>query len=117
MRIGIDATCWANERGYVRFTRELVGAMVPLAPADEFVCFLDARSAARFPPPAANVRPVIVRQSASRSLAHAGGRVEQPASPMDMLRLTHAVRRAGLDVFFSPSVYGFFRCRPDCPRW
>ncbi len=28
MRIGIDATCWANERGYGRFTREIVTAMV-----------------------------------------------------------------------------------------
>ena len=48
MRIGIDATCWANERGYGRFTREMVSAMVALAPAHEFVCLLDARAAARF---------------------------------------------------------------------
>ena len=28
MRIGIDATSWSNTRGYGRFTRELVEAMV-----------------------------------------------------------------------------------------
>ncbi len=48
MRIGIDATCWANERGYGRFTRELVAAMAPLAREHTLVCFLDERSARRF---------------------------------------------------------------------
>jgi len=28
MRIGVDCTCWANGRGYGRFTRELLGAPV-----------------------------------------------------------------------------------------
>ena len=48
MRIGVDATCWANRRGYGRYARELVTAMTEAAPDDEFVCFLDARAAARF---------------------------------------------------------------------
>jgi hypothetical protein len=48
MRIGVDATSWANARGYGRFTREIVGAMAALAPRDEFVCFLDPLSAGSF---------------------------------------------------------------------
>ncbi len=60
MRIGIDATCWANERGYGRFTREIVSAMAALAPADEFVCFLDRKSADLFRLTAPNVRPVVI---------------------------------------------------------
>jgi glycosyltransferase involved in cell wall biosynthesis len=112
MRIGIDATCWANERGYGRYTRELVGAMLPLAPAHEFVCFLDERSAACFDQDAANVRPVVVNQAVSPTLAaSAGGR----RSPLDMFRLTTAVRRENVDVFFSPSVYGFFPLPPGLP--
>ena len=48
MRIGVDATCWANPRGYGRFTRQLLPAMVALSPCDTFVCFLDARAAEQF---------------------------------------------------------------------
>ncbi len=112
MRIGIDATCWANERGYGRFTRELVGAMPALAPAHEFVCFLDRRAAARFTLTAPNVRPVLVHQHVAPTLAASSG---NSRSPVDMLRLTAAVRRARLDVFFSPSVYGFFPLPPGLP--
>ena len=28
MRIGVDASCWANDRGYGRFTRQLVTSMI-----------------------------------------------------------------------------------------
>jgi glycosyltransferase involved in cell wall biosynthesis len=105
MRIGIDATCWANGRGYGRFTRELVSAMVALAPQHEFVCFLDRRAAAGFELRAANVRTVVAEQGASpTSAASADGF----RSPIDMLRLTRTTAREPLDVFFSPSVYTFF---------
>jgi glycosyltransferase involved in cell wall biosynthesis len=112
MRIGVDATCWANERGYGRFTRELLTAMVELGSPHRFVCFLDDRSAARFTLSGDAVEPVIVRQGVSPTLAAAsgGGR-----SPIDMLRLTRAVHRARVDVFLSPSVYGFFPLPPGLP--
>jgi glycosyltransferase involved in cell wall biosynthesis len=105
MRIGIDVTGWANERGYGRFTREMIDAMTALAPAHEFICFLDERSADRFLLDRDNVRKTVVPQSVAPTLAAAAGRWR---SPVDMLRLTSAVRRTPLDVFFSPSVYGFF---------
>lgn len=109
MRIGVDATCWANERGYGRFTRELMTAMVPEAPDDEFICFLDQRARARFALRARNVTPVLVRQRASPTEAAGAG---SSRSLGDMLRLTLAVRRARLDVFFSPSVYTYFPLPP-----
>jgi len=112
VRIGIDATCWANERGYGRYTRELVSAMVALESAHEFVCLLDERSAGRFTLDRANVRRVVVGQRVSPTIAAAsGGR----RSPLDMLRLTRAVRREAFDVFFSPSVYGYFPLPPGLP--
>jgi len=109
MRIGVDATCWANGRGYGRFTRELMTAMVPEAPDDEFVCFLDERAHSRFALQARNVTPVVVRQRASPTEA-AGA--DSSRSLGDMLRLTRAVRNARLDVFFSPSVYTYFPLPP-----
>jgi glycosyltransferase involved in cell wall biosynthesis len=112
MRIGVDATCWANERGYGRFTRELVGAMVSQAPAHEFVCFLDKRSADCFQLRASNVVPRIVPQTVAPTLAAASG---SRRSIGDMLRLSNAVRRERVDVFLSPSVYGYFPLPPGLP--
>lgn len=109
MRIGVDATCWANDRGYGRFTRELVSAMASRAPDDEFVCFLDERASLRFGLSAPNVTRVIVPQGVSPTRA-AGA--DSSRAIGDMLRLTLAVRRERLDVFFSPSVYTYFPLPP-----
>jgi glycosyltransferase involved in cell wall biosynthesis len=112
MRIGVDATCWANARGYGRFVREILPAMVTLAPADEFLCFLDRRAADRFSLDAPNVTPIVVNQSVSPTEAAAA---DSNRSPLDMLRLTRAVGRARPDVFFSPSVYTYFPLPPRIP--
>lgn len=112
MRIGVDATCWANGRGYGRFTRELVTAMVHEAPADEFICLLDDRAHRSFALEAANVTPVIVPQRVSPTVA-AGA--DTSRTPADMFRLTRAVWRNRPDVFFSPSVYTYFPLPPGLP--
>lgn len=109
MRIGVDATCWANIRGYGRFTRELCAAMVALAPADEFVFFADAAAADVFELRAPNVRLLTVAQKRSPTQAASA---DGARSPFDMLKLTAAVRREPLDVFFSPSVYTYFPLPP-----
>ena len=112
LSIGIDATCWANARGYGRFTRELCAALVAEAPAHRFVFFADARAAQRFELRGANVRLVTVEQGRSPTEAAAA---DGNRSPLDMLRLTRAVRRERLDVFFSPSVYTYFPLPPGLP--
>ena len=109
MKIGVDATCWANGRGYGRYTRHLLPAMAELGPEHEFVCFLDRKAAETFDLKARNVRCVVVSQSQSPTEAAAADRNRSPA---DMLRLTRAVWREGLDVFFSPSVYTYFPLPP-----
>jgi glycosyltransferase involved in cell wall biosynthesis len=110
MRIGVDATCWANARGYGRFARELLRAMVIEGAAHEFVCFVDDRAARCFDLSGAGVRMVVVPQSASPTTAAsaAGNR-----SVGDMWRMTRAVARERLDVFFSPSVYTYFPLPPS----
>lgn len=109
MRIGVDVSCWANGRGYGRFARELLRALVPAAPSDEFVCFADDRAAAAFDVRAPNVRVVRVKQSASPTEAAAA---DGARSPFDMLRFSRAVWRERPDVFFSPSVYTYFPLPP-----
>ncbi len=110
MRIGVDATCWANGRGYGRFARELLRAMVIEGASHEFVCFVDDRAARCFDLTGAGVRMVVVPQSASPTTAAsaAGSR-----SVGDMWRMTQAVSRERLDVFFSPSVYTYFPLPPS----
>jgi glycosyltransferase involved in cell wall biosynthesis len=109
MRIGVDATCWANQRGYGRFTRELVTALVREAPGDEFVCLLDARAREVFTLDAPNVSPVVVRQRVSPVLAASANGYR---SPVDMLRFSGAVRRTHPAVFFFPAQYSFFPVPP-----
>lgn len=109
MRIGVDATCWANPRGYGRFTRQLLPAMAALAPLDRFICFVDQRAAAEFDLRLSNVEARLVRVDESPTTAAAA---DGNRSPLDMLRLTWAVARARLDVFFSPSVYTYFPLPP-----
>jgi len=103
--VGVDVTCWANGRGYGRFTRELLGAMVTAAPTWTFVYFADPLSASRITTSAPNVRVVTVAQSVAPTEAAAA---DGSRSPLDMLRLTRAVSRERLDAFFSPTVYSYF---------
>jgi glycosyltransferase involved in cell wall biosynthesis len=112
VRIGVDGACLANERGYGRFARELLRAMVDEAPNDEFVLFLDARAADRFDMNGGNVRRVVIRQGESPTIAAAA---TSHRSARDMLGFSRAVWRTPLDVFFSPSVYTYFPLPPLLP--
>jgi len=105
LRIGVDATCWANPRGYGRFARELLRAIVREAPQHEFVCFADRPSLDSFELSAANIRRVEVPLAVSPVSAATANSYR---SPLDMLRLTRAVYRERPELFFSPSVYTYF---------
>lgn len=109
MLVGVDATCWANGRGYGRFIRELLPALVTEAPDWRFQCFVDAVSRARFDLTAPNVSCIDVPQSVAPTAAAAA---DGHRSPLDMLRLTRAVAAHPSDVFFSPSVYTYFPLPP-----
>ena len=112
MIIGIDATCWANGRGYGRFARELIRAMSRSSPDDQFVCFGDRRAFDAYSDPSPNVRPHEVRLDESPTVAASA---ESSRSLRDLLRLTRAVAATKLDVFLSPSVYTYFPLPPGLP--
>ena len=109
LRVGVDACSWINERGYGRVTREMTGAMVSAFPEARFTFFADPWARERIALAAPNLEVVSVEQGAppTRAASAAGNR-----SPVDMLRLTRAVSRHRLDVFFSPSVYTYFPLPP-----
>ncbi|HUQ84449.1 MAG TPA: glycosyltransferase family 1 protein [Gemmatimonadaceae bacterium] len=112
MRIGVDATCWANTRGYGRFARELLRAMVAEPEGNTFVCFVDDRAAASLDLVGTHVEVVRVAQTRSPTQAASA---DGNRSVGDMLRLTRAVARERLDVFFSPTVYTYFPLPPSLP--
>lgn len=112
MKIGIDATCLANMRGYGRYTREIMAELARQATADELVLFADERAARASEIRGANVRTVVVPQRVSPTLAAAA---DSARSVGDMLRLTRAVWRERPDVFFSPTVYSYFPLPPRLP--
>jgi glycosyltransferase involved in cell wall biosynthesis len=112
MRIGIDATCWMNRRGYGRFTRELFPALATLASNDALICFVAQHDLNAFPLayPNVEIRPVALSASPTTAASARGHRAIG-----DMLKLTRAVGRQKLDVFFSPSVYTYFPLPPRLP--
>src|SRR5829696_7467548 len=112
MRIGVDATCWANTRGYGRFARELLHAMVAEESGNTFVCFVDDRAAASLDLTGPHVEVVRVAQTRSPTQAASA---DGNRSVADMLKLTRAVARERLDVFFSPTVYTYFPLPPTLP--
>lgn len=109
MRIGVDGTCWANGRGYGRFIRHLLPAMVRQAPEDEFIFFLDSASAQALDLDGPNLHRVVVPLGQA---ATAAARSDGYRSPVDMLRLTRAVWQHRPDVMFFPTVYSFFPLVP-----
>lgn len=107
MNIGVDASCWANQRGFGRYTREILSALVEVDRNNHYTFLIDRHSRAGVDFPA-GVTPVVVptRYAASAAAAADGYR---PVS--DILRMTWATRQR-FDVFFYPAVYSFFPIIP-----
>ena len=116
LRIGIDASCWLNRRGFGRFTREIVRALLEVDAVNEYVLFLDAATAANaehLPDPARASRVIVETSAAATQAASADG----SRSPGDLLRMRRAVARwraadgGQLDVFYFPADYTYFPIR------
>ncbi len=104
MRIGVDAACWSNPRGYGRFTRDLLSAVLCMDHDNEYVFFLDPQTNKEMDIPY-NAKRVLLNISESPSeAASATGRRSIP----DMLKAAIAVSREKLDIFLYPSVYTYF---------
>lgn len=107
--IGIDLSCWTNQRGYGRYTRNVVRALLERDGRFRFVGFGDEAIAARsdLPP---GLELIVVPQSVPPSRAAAANGRRRLG---DMGRMTLAVARARPDLLFFPSSYSYF---PVLPR-
>ena len=103
MKIGIDATCWRNNRGFGRFTREILTALFQLDSSHDYYLFTDQPLSELDNTP--NVEVVLVETSRPTTEAAVA---DSNRSPIDMLRMSRAVSRYTLDLFFFPAVYSWF---------
>src|SRR3974390_1426782 len=108
MRIGIDASSWYNGRGFGRFTRELVSALLEIPSRHAFVLFFD-----RSGPEGLKAEHIVVPQARAVTEAAVAG---HSRSARDLLRFTPAARKAEVDVLFYPAVYSWFPCPPGLPN-
>lgn len=107
MRIGIDISTWHNGRGFGRFTREVVRALVELPTSHEFVLFSDS-------PQPLDINPELATQVTvrTRALVTESAVSDDYRSVTDVLRFTRAAARQQLDVLFYPAVYSWFPAPP-----
>jgi alpha-1,3-rhamnosyl/mannosyltransferase len=105
LHVGVDATSWANDRGFGRFTRELITALAARAGGFRYTLVFDQ------PPDAAVARvPAgveVVSATTRRTLNQASVGANTRSIP-DLWRLGQVARRARFDLFFFPSVYSYF---------
>ena len=103
MNIGIDATCWQNQRGFGRFTRELLTALFAIETQHRFYLFVDQSPDESLAWP--NVE--YVRVYPQRPLTESATARDR-RKLTDMLQLYKAVASCPLDLMFFPAVYSWF---------
>lgn len=103
MRIAVDASCWGNNRGFGRFTRELVGAMIRRDQRNTYVLLSDDDLALDAPGPSARLMRVeTIRRVVDSATA------DNRRSIRDVLAFRRTAAAARPDVLFYPAVYSWF---------
>lgn len=104
MRVGIDATCWSNRRGYGRFTRGLIDALLKVNKEHEILLFVDDHTHKNDNlPEGAQCIVVPTSQAPTKAASASSSR-----SLSDLWAMANAVMHCKLDTFFFPSVYTYF---------
>lgn len=104
LRIGIEACCMANRRGYGRFARELIHALPEADPANDYVLLLDEATARQVSVPAVYRKVTVPTRVPPTQAASAEGH----RSLSDLWAMARAAMREPLDVLFFPTAYTFF---------
>ncbi len=104
MRIGVDATCWRNNRGFGRFTRELLAAMFRKNTDHEFVVFSDEADAERI---FADFDVEVVIPGAKRKVVESATANDR-RTVRDVVAFYRAAGGQHLDLLFYPAVYSWF---------
>jgi glycosyltransferase involved in cell wall biosynthesis len=102
MRIGVDATCWQNTRGYGRHARGLLGALVRLDQSNRYVFILDVPEPRASLPAEAEIR--VVRNALPAALAASA---DGHRSALDLWKMSRAMSAREFDLLLFPTVYSY----------
>ena len=102
MRIGVDATCWQNNRGYGRHARSLLRALLAMDGDNKYIFFSDSADNLEMVPARAKMQ--IVRSSLPTAVAASanGNR-----SAGDLLNMIRALSAAEVDLLLFPTIYSY----------
>lgn len=107
MRIGIDASSWVNRRGYGRFTRGLLPALLAANEASgrphRFIAIVDSGAATADLPTDVDRAVAPTAEAVTRAASSSGRR-----GLRDLWLMRHAATSARLDVLLYPTVYSYF---------
>ena len=112
MRIGVDATSWSNRRGYGRYTRALMHAVLELDQRNQYIFFVDFENDGDFPLPSG---VQVCRVSTSAPAVKAAS-ADSRRSLADMWAVATAMRRAKVDVVYFPTDYTYVPFFIGAPR-
>lgn len=107
MKIGIDGSCWHNQRGFGRFAREVLRALLATPTGHDFTVFFD-----HDPPPDIVVTGASVVRVRTRTRVTEAAVASGHRSLSDILAFTRATAAHPVDVFFFPAVYSWFPLLP-----
>jgi glycosyltransferase involved in cell wall biosynthesis len=110
LTIGVDATTWWNQRGFGRFTRGQLGAMLAEPRGHRFILFVDREPTPEMIAPHIEVARVKTSATVTEAAVADGNR-----SIRDVLAFSRAASSRPLDVFWFPAVYSWFPLRPGIP--
>ena len=103
LTIGVDATTWWNRRGFGRFTRGQLGAMLDEPRGHQFVLFVDQEPVEDMLRPNVDVVRVNTSATVTDSAVADGNR-----SIRDLLAFRRAASGRPLDIFWFPAVYSWY---------
>ena len=107
MKIGIDGTCWWNQRGFGRFTRELLSALLTGGAGHQFTIFFDGPVPSEIEALGATVVQVATRATVVEAAVATSRRRLADVAACSLATVAHR-----LDVFFFPAVYSWYPLRP-----
>ena len=102
--VGVDATTWSNDRGFGRFTRELVRALAERDSRFRYTLVFDQSPSSDWPVP----EGVEVVTAATKEGLNAAAVGDRSRSIGYLWKMGRLVRRERFDLFFFPAVYSYF---------
>jgi len=122
IHVGIDATSWANDRGFGRFTRELVIALAARDAGFRYTLVFDQAPVVAAAEGSDGQPTLDLPEGVGVLSAATGLTLNQSAvgtasrSPGYLWRMGQLVRRGGFDLFFYPAVYSYFPLLARVPK-